>query len=90
MGFKYRQCIGELFFVANTCCPEIFCVIIKLSQYASKHAKVHNQAVKHVFKCLCKKVILALVRCNVKFGGLLTRSDIKANNEETAKLLVGY
>ena len=52
MNFKYRQAIGELLFAAVTCRPDILFAVIKLSQYSTRPAKIHFQAVKHVFKYL--------------------------------------
>ena len=52
MHFSYRQAIGELLFAAITYCPDILYAIIKLSQYNTKPARIHDIAVKHVFRCL--------------------------------------
>lgn len=52
MNFKHRQAIGVLLFVSVTCRSDILFVVIKLSQYSNKPAKIHYQAAKHVFKYL--------------------------------------
>ena len=50
MGFNYRQAIGELIYMMVTCRPDISFPLIKLSQYSKNPAKVHYEAVKHLFK----------------------------------------
>ena len=50
MNFKYCQAVGELLFAAVTCRPDILFSVIKLNQYSNNPAKIHYQAVKHIFK----------------------------------------
>ena len=49
MGFSYRQCIRELIYALIICRIDISIAVIKLSQRAIKPAKIHYEAVKHVF-----------------------------------------
>ena len=49
LGFSYHQAIGELFFSAITCRPDILYCITKLSQYNTKPARIHYLSVKRVF-----------------------------------------
>ena len=52
MGFNYRQAIGELIFALTICRIDISAAVIKLSQYSENPAKIHYQAVRHVFAYL--------------------------------------
>ena len=52
MGFGYRQAIGELIYAMVTCRPDISYAVIKLSQYSTKAARVHFEAVKDVYRYL--------------------------------------
>jgi deoxyuridine 5'-triphosphate nucleotidohydrolase len=52
MGFTYRQAIGELIYALVTCRPDISFACIKLSQFSAKPARIHFDAVKHVYKYL--------------------------------------
>ena len=51
-GFSYRSAIGEIIYALVTCRPEISFPCIKLSQYSARPAKVHFDAVKHLYKYL--------------------------------------
>ena len=52
MGFSYKQGIGELVYALVTCCPDISFQLIKLSQYSSKPARIHFEAVKGLYQYL--------------------------------------
>lgn len=51
-GFKYRQGIGEIIYAMVTCRPDISFAVIKLSQYSTKPARLHFEAVKHLYRYL--------------------------------------
>ena len=51
-GFTYRQGIGELIYAMITCRPDISYAVIKLSQYSTRPALVHFNAVKQIYKYL--------------------------------------
>jgi len=48
MGFSYRQAIGEFIYALTVCCVDISIAFITLSQYASRPAQIHYEAVKKV------------------------------------------
>ena len=50
--FSYKQDIGELIYALVTCRPDISFPLIKLSQYSSKPAKIHFEAVKGLYQYL--------------------------------------
>jgi hypothetical protein len=50
--FNYRQAIGEAIYAMTVARPDIAYAVIKLSQYSHNPAKVHYQAVRHLFKYL--------------------------------------
>jgi hypothetical protein len=50
--FNYRQAIGEAIYSMTVARPDITYAIIKLSQYSNNPAKIHYQAVRHLFKYL--------------------------------------
>ena len=50
MGLNYRQAVGALIYLMVTCRPNISYPLIKLSQYNTKPAKEHYEAIKHTFK----------------------------------------
>ena len=50
--FKYRQGIGEIIYAMVTCRPDISFPVIKLAQYSTKPARIHFEAVKHLYKYL--------------------------------------
>ena len=52
MGFSYKQGIGELIYALVTCRPDISFPLIKLSQYSSKPARIHFEAVKGIYQYL--------------------------------------
>ena len=49
-GFSYRTAIGELIYAMITCRPDISYSVIKLSQYSTRPAAIHFEAVKMFFK----------------------------------------
>ena len=49
MGFSYRQCIGELIYALTICRVDISIAVITLSQHSHKPAKIHYEALKHIF-----------------------------------------
>ena len=51
-GFTYRQGIGEILYALVTCRPDISYATIKLSQYSTRPAKIHFDALKEVYKYL--------------------------------------
>ena len=51
-GFKYRQGVGEILFAMVTCRPDICFPIVKLSQYAIAPARIHFEALKHLYRYL--------------------------------------
>ena len=51
-GFKYRNVTGELIFAMITCRADTAFSVIKLTQYNSKPATYHYDAVKQVFRYL--------------------------------------
>ena len=51
-GFSYKQGIGELIYALVTCRPDISFPLIKLSQYSSKPARIHFDAVKGLYQYL--------------------------------------
>ena len=71
MSFSYKQGIGELIYAMVTCRPDISSALIKLSQYSTKPAKIHFEAVR------CIYVYLKLQEKR----GYVTREQ---NNEKTA------
>ena len=52
MGFKYRQAVGKLIYAMVTCRPDISFAIIKLSQYTTHPARIHYDALKHLYRYL--------------------------------------
>jgi hypothetical protein len=50
--FNYRQAIGEAIYSMTVARPDIAYAVIKLSQYSNNPAKIHYQAVRHLFKYL--------------------------------------
>ena len=50
--FKYRQAVGEMIYAMVTCRPDISYSIIKLSQYSTRSAEVHFQALQQVYQYL--------------------------------------
>ena len=52
MGFSYKQGIGELIYALVTCRPDISFPLIKLSQYSTKPARLHFEAVKGIYQYL--------------------------------------
>lgn len=52
MGFNYRQAIGEAIYAQTICRIDISLPIITLAQYSSNPAKIHYQALKHLFMYL--------------------------------------
>ena len=52
LRFKYRQAAGEIIYAMITCRPDISYAIIKLSQYSTKPAAIHYQALIHLYKYL--------------------------------------
>jgi hypothetical protein len=51
-NFNYRQAIGEAIYAMTIARPDLAFAVIKLSQYSAKPAKIHYQAVRHLFKYL--------------------------------------
>ena len=51
-GFKYRQGVGEILFAMVTCRPDICFPIVKLSQYSIAPARIHFDALKHLYRYL--------------------------------------
>ena len=51
-GFGYRKAIGELIYAMITCRPDISYAVIKLSQYSTRPAAIHFDAVKSVYQYL--------------------------------------
>jgi hypothetical protein len=51
-NFNYRQAIGEAIYAMTIARPDIAFAVIKLSQYSANPAKIHYQAVRHLFKFL--------------------------------------
>jgi hypothetical protein len=51
-NFNYRQAIGEAIYAMTVARPDIAYAVIKLSQYSNNPAKIHYQAVRHLFKYL--------------------------------------
>ena len=51
-NFNYRQVIGEAIYAMTVARPDITYAVIKLSQYSNNPAKIHYQAVRHLFKYL--------------------------------------
>jgi hypothetical protein len=51
-NFNYRQAIGEAIYAMTVARPDIAYAVIKLSQYSANPAKIHYQAVRHLFKYL--------------------------------------
>ncbi len=52
LGFSYRQGIGEILYALITCRPDISYSTIKLSQYSTRPAEVHFDAVKELYAYL--------------------------------------
>ena len=52
MGFGYKQGIGKLIYAMVTCRPDISYPIIKLSQYSTKPARIHFEAVRAIYQYL--------------------------------------
>ena len=50
--FNYRQAIGEAIYAMTVARTDIAYAVIKLSQYVANPAKLHYQAVQHLFKYL--------------------------------------
>ena len=51
-GFTYKQGIGELIYAMVTCRPDISYPLIKLSQYSTKPARIHFEAVQSMYQYL--------------------------------------
>ena len=51
-GFTYKQAIGELIYALVTCRPDISYPLIKLSQYSTKPARIHFEAVRGIYQYL--------------------------------------
>ena len=51
-GFTYRQGIGEILYALVTCRPDISYATIKLSQYSTRPAKIHFDALKEIYRYL--------------------------------------
>ena len=52
MGFNYCQAIGELIYAYTICRIDIADPVITLSQFSQQPAKIHYEAVKHIFAYL--------------------------------------
>ena len=52
MGFNYQQAIKELIYAYTICCIDIVVAVITLSQFSQQLAKIHYEAVKHIFAYL--------------------------------------
>ena len=52
LGFTYRQAIGEIIYAMITCRPDVSYSIIKLSQYSTRPAAIHFNAVLHLYRYL--------------------------------------
>ena len=52
MGFTYRQGIGELLYALIMCRPDISYPVIKLSQYSTRPARIHFEAVRGIYQYL--------------------------------------
>ena len=52
LGFIYRQGVGEILYALVTCRPDISFATIKLSQFSTKPAAMHFEALKDVFRYL--------------------------------------
>ena len=52
VGFTYRQAVGEIIYAMVTCRPDVSFAIIKLSQYATKPAAIHYDALKLLYQYL--------------------------------------
>ena len=52
LGFSYRQAIREIIYAMITCRPDISYAIIKLSQYSTRPAAIHYNALIHLYKYL--------------------------------------
>ena len=52
LGFGYRQAVGEIIYAMVTCRPDLSFPIIKLSQYTTAPAKIHYEALIHLYKYL--------------------------------------
>ena len=52
MGFNYRQCVGELIYALTICRIDISIAIITLSQHSLNPARIHYEAIKHLFAYL--------------------------------------
>jgi hypothetical protein len=50
--FRYHGAIGELIWAMITCRPELSFPVVKLSQFSAHPAKVHYDAVRHIFSFL--------------------------------------
>jgi hypothetical protein len=47
--FRYRGAIGELIWAMITCRPKISFPVCKLSQFSTACAKIHYDAIRHIF-----------------------------------------
>ena len=57
LGYSYRQGRGELLYALITCRPDISYPSIKLSQYSTKLARIHYDAIRAIYQYLkCTKV----------------------------------
>ena len=85
MGFSYRQCIGELIYALTICRIDISIVVITLSQHAINPAKIHYEAVKHVFLYLnaTKKVGLTYWRTQQQMDLPYKSDPITISNDNT-------
>lgn len=52
LKFSYRQAVGEIIYAMVTCRPDISFAIIKLSQYSARPAKIHYDALLHLYRYL--------------------------------------
>ena len=85
MGFTYRQAIGELIYALVTCRPDISFACIKLSQFSARPAKIHFDAVKHVYKYL-----LATIDRGINFWRRTPNMNLPLVDEPKPELDANY
>ena len=82
-GFKYRNTTGELIFAMVTCRADIAFSVIKLTQYNSKPATCHYDAVKQVFRYLQATISDGLQFWRPKPNSTLPTSKLPSVEQDT-------
>ena len=85
-GFKYRNATGELIFAMITCRADIAFSVIKLTQYNSKPAICHYDAVQQVFRYLNSTISDGINFWRPRPNKSLPRSSLPIVEQDTHSL----